>query len=65
MSEPDVSETIFPWGKHKGNAFNEIPESYLRWVLTLEDLRPWLKKAIDEYLSITPIQRAINKEKNK
>jgi hypothetical protein len=59
----DPSNTIMPWGKYQGKTFEEIPQSYLEWLLTLNDLKPWLKKKVEEYLSVPPIVRAFNKVK--
>lgn len=35
MSDP----TIMPFGKHKGVAVGALPDDYLRWLTTLDDLR--------------------------
>ena len=39
-----------PFGKHKGVLLSKIPTDYLHWVLTLPDLRPDLRRAIQQEL---------------
>lgn len=36
----------FPFGKHKGELFSEVPTDYLEWVLTLSNLRDNLRQAV-------------------
>lgn len=37
-----------PFGKHRGQPLDEIEENYLRWLLTLENLSEWLRRAVEE-----------------
>ncbi len=43
-------ETKMPFGCHKGKPLSKIPTDYLHWVLTLPDLRPDLRRAIQSEL---------------
>ncbi len=36
-----------PWGKHAGKLLAELPASYRRWMLELEDLDPHLKRSLE------------------
>lgn len=33
ISQPDFGTCVFPWGKHKGAMFMDIPPSYLTWAI--------------------------------
>lgn len=39
--------TVMPFGKHKGRPLSELPEQYLLWLASLDDLRPPLRLAVD------------------
>lgn len=65
MNQEDLSKTVMPFGKHKGKTFDEIPLSYLDWVLSLDNLHPRLEARLEAYLAIPPIQRALEKELGK
>jgi hypothetical protein len=39
-----------PWGKHKGRLIQEVPDSYLRWMLLKCDLSPRLRQAVQQEL---------------
>ncbi len=45
----DLGETIFPFGKHRGEKLKDIPVGYLDWALGIE-LRDDLRNAIKAYL---------------
>lgn len=38
-----------PWGKHAGELIINLPASYKRWLLTLPDLEPNLRRSIELY----------------
>lgn len=59
----NLSKTIMPFGQYEDQPFENIPEDYLRHILTLPYLRQPLRKQIEDYLSISPLTRAINKVK--
>ncbi len=40
-----------PFGKFTGVPFDQVDVNYLDWLLTLDNLRPWLRKAIEVELS--------------
>lgn len=42
----DDTLSRMPFGKHKGQRFTDLPESYLDWLLSLDDLSPALAGAI-------------------
>jgi len=39
-----------PFGKHRGQPLEEVPTSYLQWLLDNCDLRPQLQEAVEEEL---------------
>jgi hypothetical protein len=39
--------TTMPFGKHRGTPLDELPFDYLRWLDSLDDLRPPLRCAVD------------------
>lgn len=41
-----------PFGKHKGTPIEDVPESYLRWLLNNCDLGPIIRRAIEKQLGI-------------
>jgi Putative quorum-sensing-regulated virulence factor len=45
----EAGETIFPFGKHKGERLRDIPIHYLDWALGI-DLRDDLRAAVQAYL---------------
>jgi hypothetical protein len=51
-----------PFGKYKGRPLQDLPASYLRWVLRECDLRPWLEDAIRRVLAGTDRQREWRRE---
>lgn len=56
-SEAPMALATFPFGKHKGTPFMEVPSSYLRWAVTnMQDLDGDMRYSID---------LALNKNKNK
>ena len=46
----DVTQTTMPFGKHQGTPLDSIPSDYLRWLVSLPNLRPALGWAIVEEL---------------
>lgn len=36
---PWTDQTVFPWGKHKGERVRDVPASYLLWLFE----QPWIK----------------------
>lgn len=41
-----------PFGKHKGTSIENVPDGYLDWLLSLDDLRPPLKDWVAEEAQI-------------
>ena len=39
------------FGKHRGIRLAEIPEQYLRWIAAQTDMRPHLRRMIEEHLA--------------
>ena len=39
--------TSLPFGRHKGTPLAKVPAQYLRWLLTLPDLRPDTREAVE------------------
>ena len=37
-----------PFGKHKGEYLSDLPYDYLAWLLDLDNLRPLLRRAVEE-----------------
>jgi len=56
-----IEKTIMPFGKYKGQRFEEIPLSYLDWMLG-QDIRDPLRRQLTEYLSKPTIQRLLDEE---
>src|SRR5690606_22478203 len=38
-----------PFGKHRGQPINRVPDDYLEWLLTIE-LKPWLRSEVSTEL---------------
>lgn len=56
-SKSPMAQVIFPFGKHKGTPFNDVPKSYLRWALNnMQDL---------EFDMLYSINLALDNKKNK
>ena len=36
-----------PFGKHKGQLFSNLPDEYLEWLMTLGDLKPETRRAVE------------------
>jgi exodeoxyribonuclease X len=45
-SEIARTPTTMPFGKHKGMLLAEVPKDYKKWLLTQQDIDPFLKKAL-------------------
>ena len=41
---------VMPFGKHKGQSFDDIPSGYFDWLLKQEWLQPQLRREIEKYL---------------
>ena len=50
QSHNTTSPTL-PFGKFRGYTVTEVPTHYLWWLVGLPDLRPWLRKAVDQELN--------------
>ena len=50
MNKPVEAITIMPFGKHQGAAIVNLPLTYLKWLLTLDNLSPPLRLAVQEEL---------------
>ena len=46
------SDAQMPFGKYKGWLLSEIPEAYLTWLNSLDDLRDPLRTAVDRELLV-------------
>jgi hypothetical protein len=46
------NKQAMPFGRHKGKLFRQIPEHYLRWVLSLDNIDDLLRQRITSYLSL-------------
>src|SRR5262245_47790393 len=44
-------DAILPFGKHQGKRLDEVPLGYVRWLLGLPDLEPWLRQAVKAELA--------------
>lgn len=53
------------FGKHKGEHIANVPQDYLRWLLSLEDLEKTLRKAIRHHLSHFDGKRTPKPKSNK
>jgi uncharacterized protein (DUF3820 family) len=60
MSRPD--DFVMPFGKYKGKKLDEIPLTYLDWLLGKVELYPETKRAIKEYLTDPVIARELEQE---
>lgn len=45
-SESDRIPKTMPFGKHAGAWLKDLPSDYVRWLLKLDDLDPYLRKAL-------------------
>ena len=62
MSLFDLQSTVIPFGKHKGQTFDEVPLAYLDWLIGQEWLNNPLKGKLQEYLNHPTIQRTLEQE---
>tara|TARA_R110000824_G_scaffold128063_1_gene288795 strand:+ start:42 stop:302 length:261 start_codon:yes stop_codon:yes gene_type:complete len=46
--KPVLDDYIFYFGKYKGNRLDEVPESYLKWLLE----QNWVKQNLKEAITI-------------
>jgi exodeoxyribonuclease X len=46
QSEQDRTPKTITFGKHAGQRLSELPSDYVRWLLKLNDLDPYLRKAL-------------------
>lgn len=46
LSEKARIPSKMPWGKHKGEDINSLPQSYISWLLELDDIDEYLKTAL-------------------
>lgn len=47
VSEEARIPKVIAFGKHKGTAIADLPRDYIRWLLNLPDLDPYLRKALE------------------
>jgi len=45
-SERARTPTTMPFGKHKGMLLTDVPKDYKKWLLTQQDIDPFLRKAL-------------------
>jgi len=45
-SEKARTPTTMPFGKHKGMLLADVPKDYKKWLLTQQDIDPFLRKAL-------------------
>ncbi len=48
----DHAPFVIGFGRYRGHAIDEVPEGYLRWLLTLDRLDFRLRLAVQEFLSV-------------
>jgi hypothetical protein len=60
MSRPD--DFVMSFGKYKGKKLDEIPLTYLDWLLGNVEMYPETKRAIKDYLTDPAIARELEKE---
>lgn len=48
FSEMTRTPTHLTFGKHKGLALADIPRDYVKWLLSTDDLNPYLRKALTQ-----------------
>ena len=58
----DLQNTKMPFGKHRGETFDEIPLGYLDWLMGNVELREPLKSRLKEYLTHPTIERELGNE---
>jgi hypothetical protein len=46
-----------PFGMHRGEQLADLPEEYLTWLLTLSNLSPALRRAIEGQLDVQERER--------
>jgi exodeoxyribonuclease X len=46
-SEIARTPTTMPFGKHKGMLLADVPKDYKKWLLTQQDIDPFLRKALE------------------
>lgn len=62
MTLKELSETKMPFGRHKGETFDDIPLGYLDWLIGNVELREPLKSRLKEYLKHPTIAREVQRE---
>ena len=45
-SEKARTPSTMPFGKHKGMSLADVPKHYKKWLLTQQDIDPYLRKAL-------------------
>jgi Putative quorum-sensing-regulated virulence factor len=49
-----------PFGKHKGRPISALPTGYLCWLTTLDDLKWYLREAVEAELERRPDARRVD-----
>jgi hypothetical protein len=44
----EKKSAVVPFGKYRGMKLADIPDSYLDWLRRLNNLYPWLRRAVDD-----------------
>jgi hypothetical protein len=58
-----VHNNKMPFGKYKGTRVSDLPDSYLEWLLALDDLREPLKSAVESEYRVRFSRRRYEYEK--
>jgi hypothetical protein len=53
-----MSETLFPFGKHRGEKITDIPRRYLGWLLRECDLREPLRAEVEAAYNRKPMPKS-------
>jgi uncharacterized protein (DUF3820 family) len=43
-------DSLMPWGKHKGERMEDVPDKYLKWIYWKQTIDAPVKKYVEEYL---------------